>query len=132
MIVVGVDFSDGSGGAVSTGRTLAADHGEPLRVVHILRDADTRWQPSPEATSWLRANEVEPEELEVRRGVPWVEIVKAAEEWGARLVVAGTHGSSGFQPFRLGNTASMLALRSRTPVVLTPARQSTNKAKETR
>ena len=132
MIVVGVDFSEGSGAAVAAGRGLAEDRDEPLRVVHILRDVNGQWEPGPEASRWMRCNAVEPGEVEVRRGVPWVELVRAAEEWGAHFVVAGTHGSTGFQPFRLGNTASMLALRSRTPVVLAPARQPTHNAKETR
>jgi nucleotide-binding universal stress UspA family protein len=130
LIVVGVDFSEGSCAAVTAGRMLAEDRDEPLRVVHILRDNSGPWQPGPEASNWLRSNAVEPGELEVRRGVPWVELVRAAEEWGAHFVVAGTHGSTGFQPFRLGNTASMLALRCRTPVVLAPARQPTNNPKE--
>jgi len=130
LIVVGVDFSDGSGAAITAGRQLAEDRQEPLRLVHILRENGRQWQPSPEAAKWLRSNEVEPGTLEVRRGVPWIELVRAAEEWGAHFVVAGTHGTTGFQPFRLGNTASMLALRSRTPVLLAPARQFTSNTKE--
>lgn len=132
MIVVGVDFSEGSGAAVTAGRQLAGERDEPLRVVHIQRDGRGTWIPSPEAANWLRSNAVGPEDVEVRRGVPWVELVRAAEECGAHFVVAGTHGSTGFQPFRLGNTASMLALRSRTPVVLAPPRQPANSVKERR
>jgi len=117
---------------MAAGRRLAQGQAEPLRVVHILREVSGDWQLSAVATNWLHSHHVDPSELEVRRGVPWVELVRAAEEWGANLVVAGTHGATGFQPFRLGNTASMLALRSRTPVVLAPAHRAVDKPKETR
>lgn len=117
---------------MAAGRKLAQEQAEPLKVVHILGDSSADWKLSAVATNWLRFHDVDPTELEVRRGVAWVELVRASEEWGAHLVVAGTHGSTGFQPFRLGNTASMLALRSRTPVVLAPAHRAGNNPKETR
>ncbi|HEX2202329.1 MAG TPA: universal stress protein [Longimicrobium sp.] len=42
----------------------------------------------------------------VRFGEPPREIVTEAEEWGADLVVMGTHGRSGFARFLLGSTAA--------------------------
>jgi nucleotide-binding universal stress UspA family protein len=66
----------------------------------------------------MRAHHVDPASVRLRHGEPWVELVKFAEEVGATLVVAGTHGRSGFQPFRLGTTAAAVALRCRAPVVL--------------
>jgi len=86
--------------------------------VHVRRERFGPWRPSRLEATWLREHGVDPETIRLRQGEPWVELVKVAEELGATLVVAGTHGRSGFQPFRLGTTAASVALRSRAPVVL--------------
>lgn len=118
MVVVGVDFSDGSAGALETGRALAGLGGSQVCVVHVRRERSAPWQPGRTEAAWLREHRVDPETVRLCHGEPWVELVKVAEEVGADLVVAGTHGRSGFQPFRLGTTAANVALRCRAPVVL--------------
>lgn len=121
MVVVGVDFSAGAGEALEAGRELAAMTGTRVYPVHVVRDGGGgAWSPADDERTWMRELDLEPGEVRLRRGEPWVELVKVAEEVGATLVVTGTHGESGFQPFRLGTTASQVALRSRTPVVLVP------------
>jgi len=121
VIVVGVDFSPGSAGAVEFARSLAASRSTELRLIHVMPVPSGPWHPGEVERAWLEGLELSNEDIALRRGVPWVELVRAAEESRALFVVAGTHGSTGFQPFRLGNTASKLALRSRSPVVLVPA-----------
>lgn len=118
LVVVGVDFSDGSAGALHTGRALAGLGDSQVCVVHVRRERPGPWRPGCLEAAWLRQHRVDPDTLSLRHGEPWVELVRIAEEVGATLVVAGTHGRSGFQPFRLGTTASNIALRCRSPVVL--------------
>lgn len=118
MVVVGVDFSDGSAGALQTGRALAGLGGSEICVVHVRRERAGPWRPAHSEAAWLREHRVDQDAVRLRHGEPWVELVRLAEEVGATLVVAGTHGRSGFQPFRLGTTAANVALRCRTPVVL--------------
>lgn len=121
LVVVAVDFSAGSARALATGRELASRQGWEVRLVHVRRKEGRGWQPARRESTWLEEQGVEPESVQVRTGEPWVELVKAAEELSPAWLVAGTHGESGFQPFRLGTTASRVALRSRAPVVLVSA-----------
>lgn len=127
MVVVGLDFSTGASDALEAGRELAAMAGTGVCPVHVVREGREPWRPAPEESAWLARRGLRQGEVRVRRGEPWVELVKAAEELGASLVVAGTHGESGFQPFRLGTTASNVALRCRTPVVLVPPTAARNR-----
>jgi nucleotide-binding universal stress UspA family protein len=48
-------------------------------------------------------------------------LVEAAQEWGADLVMMGTHGRSGFERLVLGSIAQGVVRRSRVPVTLVPA-----------
>jgi nucleotide-binding universal stress UspA family protein len=60
-----------------------------------------------ELREWMqmrpRADELE---AKVRFGEVSREIVREAEEWGAQLIVLGTHGRSGFSRLALGSTAA--------------------------
>lgn len=47
-------------------------------------------------------------------------IVDAAEDWGADLVMMGTHGRHGFERLVLGSVAEGVVRRSRVPVMLVP------------
>lgn len=121
VVVVAVDFSPGSARALATGRELADRQGWQVCLVHVRRKDTRGWQPARRETAWLEEQGLDTEAVRVRTGEPWVELVKAADELSAAWLVAGTHGESGFQPFRLGTTASQVALRSRSPVVLVSA-----------
>jgi nucleotide-binding universal stress UspA family protein len=122
VIIVGIDYSEGSAAAVKVARALAG-LGVPVRPVHVCGSSRVEG-PTSGAEAWLEALGFEPGDVEERTGVPWVELVRSAQEHGASLLIAGTHGDSGFQPFKLGGTAELVALRSRTPVVLVPFRSS--------
>jgi nucleotide-binding universal stress UspA family protein len=58
-------------------------------------------------------------ELMVRVGSPGEEIVKAADETGADLVVVGSNRHSSLHNLLLGSTAAYLATHSRVPVLVT-------------
>jgi nucleotide-binding universal stress UspA family protein len=119
-IVVGTDFSAGSGLAVEEGRQLSRSLGVELVVVHVAASAGAE-TPDPSTSlerEWLRSANLDPDALVRRQGVPAVELARLARDLKAVLIVLGTHGASGYQPVALGATASRLALLAPCPVVL--------------
>lgn len=54
---------------------------------------------------------------QARQGVPVTEIVLHAREWGADLIVVGTHGRSGLQHFLIGSVAEKVVRKATCPVV---------------
>jgi nucleotide-binding universal stress UspA family protein len=124
LIIVGVDFSAGSAVAATVARQMAAERGTASSLVHVRGALDSAREHEEMSDEWLDGLGLTRGDVEVRKGVPWVELVRAAGEREATLLVAGTHGRSGFQPLRLGKTAELIALRSPTPVVLVPPIQT--------
>lgn len=123
MLIVGTDFSATAALALTEARTLAAQLGVPLRAVHIRPGPlSAEWVADEDQKSWLAAVSLDEDQLTVRRGTPWVELVRLARESRARMIVVGTHGHSGFQPVTLGSTAARLAVLSPLPVVLVGTR----------
>ena len=47
-------------------------------------------------------------------------IIKQAEEWGAELIVIGTHGRTGLYHFFAGSVAESVANRASCPVLIVP------------
>ena len=119
MILIGVDFLDGSRAALDQARALSLAMGKPMEALYVREYGEGgRWQPNPEQLKWLECAKVAPSELHTRQGVPWVELVRYARERGADLIVAGRRGESGSQPFSLGSTAQRLATHAPDPVLL--------------
>jgi nucleotide-binding universal stress UspA family protein len=56
-------------------------------------------------------------ETMVREGDPWREILEAATDLPADLVVMGTHGRGGFEELLLGSVADKVLRRARCPVL---------------
>jgi len=54
----------------------------------------------------------------VQAGGPSTEIVKAAREWPADLIVIGSHGRSGFQRALLGSVAEQVMRHASCPVLV--------------
>jgi nucleotide-binding universal stress UspA family protein len=54
---------------------------------------------------------------ELRQGPAWIEIVEAAKERGADLIVMGTHGRGGLSHFLLGSVAERVVRSSPIPVL---------------
>jgi len=54
---------------------------------------------------------------QVRDGKVYKEIVLAAEESNADMIVAGTHGSSGFEEFWIGSNANKIVSASTKPII---------------
>jgi nucleotide-binding universal stress UspA family protein len=87
-----------------------------LDLVAILRD-DAR-RSLDEAAKEAAA--CPPVAIFVRDGSPGREILAAADEWSADLVVLGTHGRGGLTRLLLGSTADSVVRHARCPVLVVP------------
>ncbi|MEE4257358.1 MAG: universal stress protein [Bacteroidales bacterium] len=54
---------------------------------------------------------------QIREGKVYKEIVNAADEGKADMIVAGTHGSSGFEEFWIGSNANKIVSASNKPII---------------
>jgi nucleotide-binding universal stress UspA family protein len=116
---VGTDFSAGAAAALAEARRMATRLGLELAVVHVVEGYGAgTWREGGEAERWLAGGALRLDDLVVRNGLPWIELVREAERTGAAMLVVGSHGRSGFQPVALGSTATRLGILSPRPVLL--------------
>jgi len=54
-------------------------------------------------------------------GIPAEEIIKAADEWKADLIIIGTHGRTGLKRLFMGSVAEDVLRHSKIPVVVIPS-----------
>jgi len=59
-----------------------------------------------------------PNETLLRVGTPWKEIVRAAEELGATLIVVGSHGKHSLEELILGSTVENVTKHASCPVLV--------------
>jgi nucleotide-binding universal stress UspA family protein len=59
-----------------------------------------------------------PVETRLRVGTPWREIVQAADELGATLIVMGSHGKRSLEELLLGNTVERVTRHANCPVLV--------------
>jgi nucleotide-binding universal stress UspA family protein len=122
MILVGVDFAEGSRVALAHARVLSSASGLPVELLHVRGYGDREgWVPGAEELAWMVSAGVRSEDLHTREGVPWVELVRYARERGAAFIVAARRGRPGTQTSFLGSTAMRLATNSTDPVLLVTA-----------
>jgi len=57
-------------------------------------------------------------EVEIRTGGPVEEILKAAEEWQADMIVVGSHGRRGFARLLLGSVSGAVSAHARCSVLI--------------
>lgn len=103
---------------------------DPIELVHQLHLAEPQRQLDEnreEFRRYLAANaqslqqagiETETRLLEKYGGKVSKAIVQAAEEWGAQLIVMGTHGRSGLQHLLMGSVAEEVIHHTRIPILL--------------
>lgn len=77
---------------------------------HVLSQLSTE-------TAFLKKANV-PFTLHLRVGIPWKEIVHAAEEFGSTLIVIGSHGKRSLADILLGSTAENVSKHAPCPVLL--------------
>ena len=136
-ILLPSDFSDCSAEAARAARRLAEHFGSRLLVLHVLDE--------PAALDPMFRGEVPLEmlrermeqyardamgrflaeqfggyaavETRVASGVPYREILRAARETGADLIVIGTHGRTGVEHVIFGSTAEKVVRMAPCPVL---------------
>ncbi len=134
-ILVPVDFSDCSDKAVEYAVSFARQFGARILLLHVVQP----YIPAPEMTnidtdvlnSGARegaekelaklAKSLDPAlavETELRFGNPHVEIVQAAKEDNADLIIIPTHGRSGLAHLFLGGTAERVVRHAGCPVLV--------------
>jgi nucleotide-binding universal stress UspA family protein len=126
-ILLPTDFSEFSSQALRHALALARKFKARLNVVYVIPQIYPVGEAMFVGTPWLATPEVRKraEEdihafmasarearidygMEIREGDPWREILDAAEELPADLVVMGTHGRSGPERFFLGSVTEKL------------------------
>ena len=134
IVVVPWDFSEHSKLALDFAvKHVSADR---IRVICVLE------MPNPYATGVLWGEDAEQKAREKCReqflatvgdssakglefvpefGDPATEIVRAAKEWDAGLIVISSHGRSGISRLMLGSTAQKVSKLSNCPVLLLPS-----------
>lgn len=139
-ILVSTDLSPRADHALTRARLLARAHGAALTLQHVVErgpDIDTlpeSWMRelfgaagSPTETLRQRAEAALRAKLadapsgaqtEVSVGVPFVEIIRAARERNAELVVLGAHGGHYIREWLLGTTAERVIRKGDRPVLV--------------
>jgi len=128
-IVVGYDGSDHSKKALEIAVDLAKRYGAEIIVITVVDIAsstdpsvikiaeDAAGQISSEASEKLSKEGVEHSSI-IRHGDPGVEIVKAAEENKADLIVVGSRGLSTLRRLILGSVSRKVINKSKIPVLV--------------
>ena len=136
-VLAATDFSESSGRALEMAVTIARDAGAQLTVAHVCEvPAYTEFAaPVDLVTPITDLAEKKLGELlasvrdvcpgvkgNVRVGAPWEQIIAAAEEVKADLVVVGTHGRRGFAHAFMGSVAERVVRLSTVPVLTVRSR----------
>lgn len=137
-VMVGIDPSEQSTWALDVAAKLAREEDAAVSLVHVVCEPlalspDSPYYPSPDIVRDLRSEgeallrhtrerlsraiQQNAEEI-IRIGDPSREIVKAAEEWHADLIVLGTHGRNALGRLLMGSTAEAVFRHAPCPVLI--------------
>jgi nucleotide-binding universal stress UspA family protein len=134
-ILIAFDAGETARNAVDVAVELAREHGAALALVHVvappvayLSDAglaaqhvlDAEQRAARAALDEIRRRipaSIQTSEL-TPEGDPAEEVVRAATQWGADLIVAGTHGAGRIGSFLLGSTAQSIIRKADCPVLV--------------
>jgi nucleotide-binding universal stress UspA family protein len=133
-ILVPVDFDSSSGAALEHAVRLARALGAKIKLLHVVPFAlsdvsDELFYAQPNASIRNRTNALKrlgdiaekyrdiPITSEIREGIAWDEIVGAAQQEEADLIIVGTHGRHGVVRGLLGSVAERVVRASPVPVM---------------
>ncbi len=119
-IVCGIDFTAPSLRAASTAAWMAARRKKPFHLVHVQREAgghETEVRLRREADRLAAEAEITVTPR-VLTGKVDAELVRYAEEVGAKLVVIGALGNRSPEAFQLGGNAERIAQAATVPVLV--------------
>ncbi len=140
-ILVPVDFSDASPGALDYAIKFATGTSARLIILHVIylgdtlrkgsygiyRNSDIRQSARREAARQMEAfvqsaelGEVKFETL-LKIGHPVSEICAVAEEIVPDLIITATHGHSGFRHLLIGSVAELVVRHAKSPVLVVPS-----------
>lgn len=143
-ILCPVDFSPGSDRALEYAASLAEKLRAQLHILHVYQIPvyalpDGALLPGPEFSARLtddvqnalrdlkeRLGSLEPTTHMVE-GIPHNQITKCAEDFGAQLIVMGTHGRTGLERFLVGSVAERVVRTSKVPVITVPLKDNEDK-----
>ncbi len=136
-ILCAFDFDGHSTAALLLAGALAKESNATLHILHIARvptqdmdvplpfDADPRWEKEARTKLALVAKNTLKAGvqyvIDVRTGVPDIDIVRVAQELAVDLIVIATHGRTGFKHFALGSIAERVIRQAPCPVLVTRA-----------
>ncbi len=130
-IFVGIDFSEGSINALEHAISIAKKakvdvnmvwvrHPDSEKILMSYKSKNIEEEIGHRFDELIKKYKIGfPNELtyEIRQGKIYREIVKAADEKSASLIVIGSHGSSGFDEFWMGSNANRLISSTYIPVI---------------
>ena len=137
-ILFPTDFSEHSEHAFGYALSFAKEYGAQLLMVHVVEDVqylanaymfDVPMMPSfadleqnrvKEMDEFVESKDIDPSvkiEKSVRHGRPFVEIIQAARDEKADLIVIATHGRGGFEHLLFGSTAEKVVRKAPCPVL---------------
>ncbi|HTI72743.1 MAG TPA: universal stress protein [Candidatus Limnocylindria bacterium] len=135
-ILIPLDFSKSSDKALEYGKAFARQFEAKLILVHVLEpmvvpaEMGYGFVPPPEDSLPLAVLREKLAKLasslgtdlnvssQVRIGRPWSEVVEAAKESSANLLVVATHGRTGLQHVLLGSVAEKIIRHAPCPVLV--------------
>jgi universal stress protein A len=133
-IMCAFEFDGDSTAALLLSSTLAKESNATLYIVHISRvpspdmdvplpfDAEPRWEKEARGKLELIVNDALKDEvkyvIDVRSGVPDLDIVRAARDLRVDLIVMVTHGRTGLEHFVLGSVTEHVIREARCPVLV--------------
>jgi nucleotide-binding universal stress UspA family protein len=136
-ILFPTDFSQGARAAMDHAISLAQDYKAKLILFHVIQEisiaewyipstlsvaevvADIEknaWQEMEKWAAEVSAN-ITGVEKAIVRGIPFVEIIRAAREKNADLIIIGTHGRTGIDHMLFGSTAEKVVRKAPCPVL---------------
>jgi nucleotide-binding universal stress UspA family protein len=141
-ILIATDFSDLAANATQRGLQLARQTGAEVVLLHVIENT---WYPGtfgvgplplPDLEQQVRKaarerldrlhQELAPSGLKcrtlLREGVPWAEIVSAAEQEHSDLIVLATHGYTGIKHALLGSQAERVVRTAKCAVMTIPGK----------
>ncbi|MCS6857564.1 MAG: universal stress protein [Deltaproteobacteria bacterium] len=129
-ILCPIDFSEASQRALGLACDLAQVFSAEVHVIHVYqlsayaspnsglaRDLESQVRRELEQFVGPAVQRGIPVRTGLRMGIPYVEIVEAAREIPADLIVMGTTGKTGLQHFLLGSVAERVVRSAEVPVL---------------
>jgi len=133
-VLCAFEFDGDSKAAMLLASTLARESNATLYILHIARvptqdmdvplpfDADPRWEKEARARlESIAQNTLKAEVnyvIDVRTGVPDIDIVRAAHQLGVDLIVMVTHGRKGLEHLLLGSVTEQVIREAPCPVLV--------------